>query len=59
MYTDVKKENALIPCHVKAVQDFLDPLKDNSLVEISIIASFPGDLQRYTTGALVILFNAS
>ena len=59
MYTDVNEENALIPSHVMAVQDFLDLLMNNSLAEIFIIASFPGDLQRYTTSARVFLFNAS
>ena len=57
MYTDVKKENALIPSHVGAVQDFLDLLMKNILIDIFIIASFPGDLQRSTMSARVFPFN--
>lgn len=58
MYTDVKKENALIPSHVMAVQDFLDLLMNNSLLKS--LSSLPfqetcKDTQRAFASSFLIL----
>jgi len=45
MNTNVEEEHAMISSHLRSCKDSLDLFKDNSLVEIIIVISFPLSLK--------------